>query len=88
MPSEEYEFEEKVYVTVGQLARLPQYPWLTESSVRHMIYDDHPRVNSKGEKTGGNGISVAILRIGRRVLIDVKAFDTWLSSHRVSGEVN
>jgi len=83
MSFKEYEFQENVYVTVRQLAALPQYPWLTESCVRHLIYDDHPRVNSRGEKTGGNGVSVAIIRVGRRVLIDLKAFDTWLSSHRV-----
>ncbi len=31
----------------------------------------------------GNGLSKSILRIGRKILIDVDEFDIWLESHRV-----
>ena len=69
-------------VTVIQLASHPRYPWLTEAAIRHLIFNAEPRFNSKGEEIPGNGLSKAILRLGRRVLIDLDAFDEWLNSHR------
>ncbi len=82
MPENESQFQGNVYLTVRQLAGLPQYPWLTESSVRHLIHNAQPRVNSKGEQIGGNGMASAILRVGRRVIIDLRAFEAWLRNQQ------
>lgn len=73
-----------VLITVKQLVSLPAYGWLTEASVRHLLFSAKARVNSKGETIPGNGLheAGAIIRLGRRVLFDVSAFDQWLNSHK------
>ncbi len=82
-----------VLVSVKQLVNLPAYEWLTEASVRHLLFSAKPRINSKGETIPGNGLheAGAIIRLGRRVLFDVSAFDQWLNSHKylsdLEGEV-
>jgi hypothetical protein len=69
-------------VTVRQLAQLPGYGWLTESVFRHLIFEAKPRFNSRGEKIAGNGLETALVRLRRRLLIDVQAWDAWIDSHR------
>ena len=69
-------------VTVRQLAQLPKYGWLTESAVRHLIFEANPRYNSRGDLVGGNGLEMAIVRLGRRLLIDLAAWDAWIDRHR------
>jgi hypothetical protein len=44
------------------------------------------KFGSKGEEVPGNGLASAILRVGRRVLIDVDAFDVWLKAHRCASK--
>lgn len=78
-------YKEPHLLTVQQLANHPRFPWLTESALRHHIYDADPRVNSLGETIEGNGLDVALVRIGRRVLIDLYAFETWVMSHKELG---
>lgn len=75
-------YESREIMSVKQLAAHPRYRWLTESALRHMIFEASPRFNSKAEEIPGNGLDCAILRLNRRVLIDVEAFDDWLRSHR------
>lgn len=70
------------FLTVRQLAQHPRYGWLTESAIRHLIHDAEPRINSQGQPVGGNGLGVAIIRLGRKILIDTAAFDSWIESHR------
>lgn len=82
MSQEETFYQSERFLTVRQLAEHPRYSWLTESAVRHLIHDAEPRQNSQGEQVGGNGLGVAIFRIGRRVLLNTAAFDLWLKSHR------
>ena len=73
------------FVTVKRLAELPAYKgWLTESSVRHLIFTATRRFNSKGEELPSNGLDKAIIRIGRKVLIDLDEFDRWIDDHRES----
>jgi len=73
-----------VLLTVKQLAAYPKYPF-SEASLRHLIFLSEPRVDSRGEEIPGNGLNKAIIRLGRRVLIDVEAFDRWLDDHRYQG---
>lgn len=60
----------------------PGYECFSESSVRHLIYGSEDRVASNGDVIKGNGLGPAIIRIGRRVLIDLDEFDRWIDSHR------
>ena len=70
-------------VSVRQLVNQPQYSWLTEATLRHYIFHSGPRLASNGDTIPGNGLGKAILRVGRKVLIDLPAFDAWIESHRV-----
>lgn len=82
MTLEEIPFHHRRLVTVRQLAGLSEYGWLTESAIRHLIFEAPSRYNSKGERIEGNGLEAAIIRIGRRLLIDLRAWDQWIDSHR------
>ena len=55
--------------TVAQLAN--QLPAFDEPALRRLIFNAET-----------NGLARAIVRVGRRVLIDVDAFDQWLDDHR------
>lgn len=70
------------FVTVKDLSA--RHSWLTEQAVRHLIFKATPRKNSKGEKIPTNGLYEcgAIIRLGRKVLIDVARFDEWVEKHR------
>lgn len=58
-------------VTVKQLAKL--YPAFTVSTVRWWIF-----------RSTVNGFEMCIVKIGRRVFIDLVAFKAWLNKHRVA----
>lgn len=72
-------------VKVSKLPKLEGYEWLTQSSLRHLIFNAKPRKNSKGEIIPSNGLqeSGAIIRLGKTILIDLDKFDAWVASHRV-----
>ena len=57
-------------LTVKQLAE--KSPAFTESSLRWLIF------NAKA-----NGLNRALLKVGRRVLIDLPEFEQWLDEQRV-----
>ncbi len=56
-------------------------PAWTEPGTRNLILHADDRVNSLGERIPGNGLSEAgaIVRVGRRVLIDEEAFFRWIA---------
>ena len=68
--------------TVREIPTLPGYEWATQSFLRHAIFNAEDRVGSGGAIVSGNGLSSAIIRIGRKVLIDLDTFDAWVESHR------
>lgn len=73
--------------TIGQMANLPEYGHVfTVSSLRHLLFQAQTRNGSRGQTVPGNGLAEAgaIIRLGRRVLIDLDAFDAWLDAHRTS----
>jgi hypothetical protein len=84
MQSTNYPAHQQRLVTVNQIANTPGYQCFTASSVRHLIFMAQKRINSCGDVIPGNGLAEAgaILRIGRRVLIDLDAFDAWLETCR------
>ncbi len=71
-------------VRVKDLPQMPGYQWISEGAVRHLIFKATPRKNSKGESVVTNGLFEcgALIRIGRKVLIDLDRFDLWVSQHR------
>ena len=54
---------------------------LTLAAVHGQIFKAEDRFNSRGEKIAGNGLAAsgAIIRRGRKVLIDVDKYAAWLS---------
>jgi hypothetical protein len=58
--------------------------FLTQAALRDQILKAAARVNSRGEKTETNGLAEAgaILRVGRRVLIDEERYFAWLDSRQ------
>ena len=69
-------------VTIKQLVRRPNYGWLTESALRHLLFAAKPRQNSRGEELPSNGLATAIIRIGRKVLLDLDEFDAWIDAQQ------
>lgn len=66
--------------TVAQVAAT--YPVFTQAALRDLIFKAADRFNSKGDRIPGNGLAEAgaIKRIGRKVLIDLDAFEAWIDS--------
>lgn len=69
-------------VTVKELPNIPEYACFSEAAIRHLIFQSEDRFSASGEVIPGNGLACTILRIGRRVLLDLDEFDRWLDSHR------
>jgi hypothetical protein len=55
--------------TIKQLAQ--ENPAFTEASLRWLVFNARH-----------NGLDAAIVRVGRRVLIDVQKLDAWLEARR------
>lgn len=55
---------------------------LTPAAINGHIFKSQDRIDSRGRKIAGNGLAKtgAIIRRGRKVLIDVEKYATWLSS--------
>ena len=71
--------------TVTNMVTLAEYKHaFTVSSIRHLIFEATPRKGSKGIPMPTNGLleAGAIVRVGRKVLIDLDAFDAWFDSLR------
>ncbi|AUN96404.1 hypothetical protein C0099_08565 [Pseudazoarcus pumilus] len=71
--------------TVAQVAEA--YPVFSQAALRDLIFKSADRFNSKGDRIPGNGLAEAgaIKRIGRKVLIDLDAFEAWIDSHASEG---
>lgn len=71
-------------VKVKDLPTTPGYAWITEAALRHLIFNSTPRKNSKGQDVSTNGLFEcgAIIRLGRKVLVDLDRFDLWVEKHR------
>ena len=76
--------EVQKYVTIRQAAELR--PAFSSSALRDIKFKAFDRTNSRGEVIKGNGSGEAgvWLEVGSKVLIDLDAFDAWLSSKKVT----
>jgi hypothetical protein len=56
----------------------------TAAAIRNLILNAEDRINSRGERIAGNGLAEAgaIVRVGRRVLIDEQAFFRWIAEQQ------
>ncbi|MBB3066652.1 hypothetical protein [Limibacillus halophilus] len=72
-------------LTVKQLAQDSRFPWLTESALRHLIFNSQSRFSAAGDVLEGNGLDGAIIRVGRRILINIDEFVSWLNSQSEGG---
>ena len=68
---------------VNQIPNQPGYAWLTESALRHWIFNAEETVGSGGTIIPGNGFGPAIIRLGRKILIDLDMLDVWVEAHRL-----
>jgi len=59
-------------------------PAWTQAALRNFILNSEDRINSRGERIPGNGLAEAgaIVRVGRRVLIDEGAFFRWIAEQQ------
>ena len=53
----------------------------TPAAIRANVFKAADRFNSRGEKIHGNGLAAAgaVIRRGRKVLIDIDRYGAWLS---------
>ncbi len=70
--------------TVAQFA--DRFNAWSQPSIRNLILNSADRISSRGERVSGNGLasSGAIVRVGRRVLIDEQAFFRWIAAQQRS----
>lgn len=70
------------YATINQAAKL--HPAFTPSAFRDIRFKSADRINSRGEIIKGNGSDDfgVWVSIGRKILIDLDAFDRWIESHK------
>lgn len=60
---------------------------LTTAAIHGHIFKSQDRLDSKGRKIPGNGLDAtgAVIRRGRKVLIDVDKYAAWLSAGSQKG---
>ena len=65
--------------TVAQFSE--RRPAWTQAALRNLVLNSADRLNSRGERIPGNGLEAAgaVIRVGRRVLIDEGAFFRWVA---------
>ena len=69
-------------LTIRQLSE--RYPAFSEPALRNLVFCAKPRQSTKGP-IPGNGLDRAILRVGRKVLIDAEQFQSWLREKQCGG---
>lgn len=76
---------------MSQLKTINQFsetnPAFTPGALRALIFKANPRVTHEGEVPGNGLIECgAIIRLGRRVLIDEAKFFTWVEQQQPTGQ--
>jgi hypothetical protein len=69
-------------VSIADLAR--EFPAMSASSIRDLVYHSTARMSARGDPIPPNGFAVCIVRIGKRVLIDRRAFAAWIEARRAA----
>ena len=71
--------QSRTLLTVRQFAE--KHPAFQQGSLRNLIFLAESRNTSKG-KIDGNGLDVALVRIGRKLLIDEAKFFNWIDAQQ------
>ena len=60
----------------------------TPSAIRADIFKAEDRLNSRGDRIAGNGLAAhrAVIRRGRKVLLDVHRYGNWLAGREPAEE--
>ncbi len=58
-----------------------KHPAFSQGGLRHLIFFARARRTSRGE-VAGNGLDAALVRVGRRILIDEARFFAWLDAQQ------
>jgi hypothetical protein len=69
----------RTLLTVRQFA--DKHPAFPQGSIRNLIFLAESRNTSKGT-IAGNGLDIALVRIGRKVLIDEARFFNWIDAQQ------
>jgi hypothetical protein len=82
IPMHSKENASPVLRTVAQFAE--RHPAWTQPGLRNLIFAAEDRVGSRGTRVPGNGLGAAgaIVRVGRRVLIDEQKFFAWIAEQQ------
>lgn len=72
------------YLTIKQAVAVYPAVFPTESALRNLIFKADERRFSNGVLKG-NGLSVALIRVGRKILLDETKLIQWIESHRKGG---
>ena len=67
--------------TVRQFSE--KYPAFTQGSIRNLVHLSSQRYTSRG-KIPGNGLDIALVRIGRKLLIDEAMFFEWIEMQQAA----
>lgn len=68
-----------VLSTIRQFSE--KYPAFSQGSLRNLIHLSSERYSSNG-KIPGNGLNIALVRIGRKLLIDEVRFFQWIKEQQ------
>jgi hypothetical protein len=68
-----------VLSTIRQFSE--KYPAFSQGSLRNLIHLSAERYSSKG-KIPSNGLAIALVRIGRKLLIDEVRFFQWIEAQQ------
>lgn len=71
--------EIRVLATVRQFSE--KHPAFSQGSLRNLIHLSSERYSSTG-KILGNGLSMALVRVGRKLLIDEAKFFQWIEQQQ------
>ena len=55
-----------------------RYPAWSEAALRALILNASDRTNSRGDRIPGNGLDIALIRCGRKLLLDEALFIDWI----------
>lgn len=71
--------QSRILLTVRQFS--DKHPAFTQGVIRNLIFLAESRKTSKGVITG-NGLNIALVRIGRKLLIDEAKFFQWIDEQQ------
>ncbi len=73
----------RTLLTVRQFS--DKHPAFPQGSLRNLIFLAENRHTSKG-KIKGNGLDIALVRLGRKLLIDEAKFFQWIDEQQKGGQ--